>query len=460
METLAFGAGLRQPPRMRDPASLNRTRRQLAAGIGAALATTMLSASALARAVVDAEAFGLVADPERDQTEAFRNAVADAAATGSVLLLPAGTFVVDEIELPSRLAIRGVAGASVLRGRGGRVLFASGATDITLDGIVVDGGGAAPALIDMVDCDGLTLTGLAVSNGTGNGIALAACAGRVEGCSIGAVGQAAVFAIDSRGLVVRSNSVADCGNGGILVWRSEPGADGTLVTANRIRDIRFDDGGNGQNGNGVNVFRAHGVIVADNVISGCAFSAVRVNSGNNTHITGNSCSDCGEVAIFSEFAFSGSVIADNIVDGAASGISITNFDQGGHLAVCTGNLVRNIRPRSQVNPDTSPNGISAEADTLISGNVVDAVPGRGIVVGWGPYLRNVLVSDNLVSNTEIGIAVSVAEGAGTARISGNLVVGATRAAIVGTAWTDMVTDDLAADASRFPQLQIEGNTVA
>ena len=36
------------------------------------------------------------------------------------------------------------------------------------------------------------------------------------------------------------------------------------------------------------------------------------------------------------------VIANNIVDGAALGVSVTNFDEGGRLAVVQGNLIRNL----------------------------------------------------------------------------------------------------------------------
>ena len=38
----------------------------------------------------------------------------------------------------------------------------------------------------------------------------------------------------------------------------------------------------------------------------------------------------------------GSLIANNLIDGAATGISITNLDTGGQLAVCNGNIVRNL----------------------------------------------------------------------------------------------------------------------
>src|SRR5690606_12330312 len=125
------------------------------------------------------------------------------------------------------------------------------------------------------------------------------------------------------------NTVADCGNGGILVHRWEKGEDGTIVTGNRIERISAAHGGTGQFGNGINVYRAGNVIVADNRIADCAFSAIRSNSGSNVQITGNNCARSGETAIYSEFAFEGAIISSNIVDGAANGISIVNFNEGG-----------------------------------------------------------------------------------------------------------------------------------
>jgi uncharacterized secreted repeat protein (TIGR03808 family) len=211
----------------------------------------------------------------------------------------------------------------------------------------------------------------------------------------------------------------------------------------------------------VSIYRADEVIVADNRISDCAFSAVRINTGKNCQIRGNVCIGSGEVAIFSEFAFSGSVIADNIIDGAAQGISITNLDQGGHLATCSGNIVRNIAPRSANNPDTQPVGIYAEADTVVSGNTVDTVPGAGIVAGFGPYVRNLVVADNLVTNAMIGIAVSVVQqqSPGPVRVSGNLVSGAQQG-IVGMEWDKVVSQDLTKEAGRYPNVTVDGNTVS
>ena len=58
-------------------------------------------------------------------------------------------------------------------------------------------------------------------------------------------------------------------------------------------------------------------MVSNNRIAKCAFSAVRANAASNVQIIGNNCRDCGEVGIIVEFAFSGALIANNIVERAA-----------------------------------------------------------------------------------------------------------------------------------------------
>ena len=69
---------------------------------------------------------------------------------------------------------------------------------------------------------------------------------------------------------IAGNTVRGAGNGGILVWRSTPGDDGTLVADNRIEDIANKSGGSGQWGNAINVFRAGNVIVRGNRIRNAA----------------------------------------------------------------------------------------------------------------------------------------------------------------------------------------------
>ena len=264
----------------------------------------------------------------------------------------------------------------------------------------------------------------------------------------------ALFCNDSRGLMITANIIAKSGNGGIRVWQSDKRRDGSLIADNRIEDTRARAGGTGQNGNAINVFRASDVIVRGNHIRNAAFSAIRGNSASNIQIIGNNCAALDEVAIYSEFGFEGAVIADNVVDGAETGISVTNFNEGGRLATVRGNIVRNLGTRRPNRPpDEAGIGIGVEADTAVTGNVIERAARAGISAGWGQYLRNVAITGNVVREAGFGVAVSVAAGAGIAVISGNVFAGTKRGAIVGMEWDKAVTGDLAlAGAERYPQL--------
>jgi uncharacterized secreted repeat protein (TIGR03808 family) len=308
--------------------------------------------------------------------------------------------------------------------------------------------------IRIIDCE--------IMNSGGNGIALEAIEGVVSGTDVVNSAEAAIFSRDARALTIQNNSIRGAGNNGILVWRSNKGDDGTLVIANRIEDIANKRGGSGQYGNAINVFRAGNVIVRGNRIARAAFTAVRGNAASNLQVVGNTVTDIGEVAIYSEFGFEGTVISNNTIDGAALGISVTNFNEGGRLAVVQGNLIRNLknkRPAGTDPNDAAGVGIAVEADASVTGNVIENAPRCGINLGWGQHLRDISVVGNVVRNATVGVSVSVSTGAGTAVIAGNLIAGATRGAIVGMDFAQAVTGDLIKEPARFANLQISGNRV-
>jgi uncharacterized secreted repeat protein (TIGR03808 family) len=341
-----------------------------------------------------------------------------------------------------------------------------GSDHIRLSGLTLDGAGiplpAKRGLLHFAQGRSLRIAACEIVNAGGNGIALEAVEGEVTASTIAAADNG-IFSIDARALRIAGNTVRSAGNGGILVWRTSPGDDGTLVVDNRIEDVANKAGGSGQYGNAINVFRADNVIVRGNRISNAAFSAVRGNAASNLQIVGNTCTGIGEVALYAEFGFEGAVIANNIVDGAAVGVSVTNFKEGGRLAIVQGNIIRNLVARRP--PGTDPNdsagvGIGIEADTVVTGNVVENAPDAGIAAGWGEYLRDVAITANVVRRAGFGITVSVAPGAGTAVIADNLISEVRRGAIVGMAWKNAVTGDLAREgADRYAQLSIGGNRV-
>jgi uncharacterized secreted repeat protein (TIGR03808 family) len=409
----------------------------LAAGVGAS-AAGIRSTSAQAQAAGSTD-LGLVPGSNVDQSSVLQLAVDEAASSGSTLSLPAGRFRVGAIKLRSGTRLIGANGATELEftGSGGSFLTGQEIENVVIEGLTLVGAykglvpDAADGLITLNDVKDARLRNLRITQSAASGISLIKCSGSVTDCRVTEVMDAAIRSIDARGMEIAHNDIADCGNNGIQVWRYSVGEDGTIVTANRIARVRADGGGSGQNGNGINVYRAGGVLVSDNRITDCAFSAVRGNSAANIQILANNCARLGEVALYSEFGFQGAVIANNVVDTAATGISVTNFNEGGRLAVVQGNLIRNMFRREQEPVDVRGHGISVEADTVLSNNVIEKAPTAGIIIGWGSYMREVVASGNLVRDARVGILVTANPGAGACLLSGNMISGSTDGAIRG-----------------------------
>lgn len=412
---------------------------------------------------ISATDLGLKPNAKGDQSAAFRKAIAAAAERGGVLLLPAGTYSVSEIRIDRPVTIQGVRGLTKLVATKRARLFDIEAASVTLDGIGFLGENTpAESEYDLVSARNstdLVIQNCHFSNFAGNGLVLTQCSGRVIHNNASNIGRTGIFALDSSGLEITGNDIADIGNNGIQVWTSEQRPDGTIVSGNRIARVRFDSGGTGQNGNGIAVFRAGNVIVSHNRVSDCAFSAIRNNSGRNCQIVNNSVSRLNETAIYVEFAFDGTAVSGNIIETAASGISITNFDYGGRLAVCANNVIRGITGGGSL-PDTRGIAIGAEADTLVTGNIIEQTAYCGIHVGWGPKTRNILVNGNLIRECPIAIIASVSEGAGPLSITGNMIAQSDKA-IIGMDHTITKTGELTATGAEIPaHLTINGNTVS
>ncbi|MEW9616136.1 TIGR03808 family TAT-translocated repetitive protein [Shinella sp. S4-D37] len=417
------------------------------------------------RGSIDASAHGVRPGADDRKSRAFEKLVKQAAAKNTPVFLPPGDYVVSNVTLPDGTRITGVPGATrIVYGGDGHLFAADGAGRIALADLVIDGanrwlGDTVDGLVHFSNVADVTIENCEIQGSSKTAVSLQRCGGRIERNRLSGAAEYALYAVESRDLSVTGNRVFDCGNGGILIHRWEKGRDGTIVSGNRIARISATLGGTGQYGNGINVFRADGVMISDNHISGCAFSAIRANAGSNVQISGNTCLDSGETAIYSEFGFEGALVTGNLVDGAANGIVIVNFNEGGRLATVTGNLVRNLRLDGPYVHDGAGFGfgIAVEADTVVSGNTVENAARWGLMLGWGPYMRGLVVSGNLVRRSPVGCAVTVVEEAGSALISGNLFEETPDGAIAGYRWNERVTGDLATEGSSFAHLTIERN---
>jgi hypothetical protein len=84
-----------------------------------------------------------------------------------------------------------------------------------------------------------------------------------------------------------------------------------------------------------------------------------------------------------------------------------------------------------------------------------------MLLGWGPYGRNVTATGNAIRKAGVGCAVTVVEGASNILVRDNSFADITEAAIAGYRWIEKVTGDLAIDgADKFPHLNIGGNQLS
>src|SRR5690606_32310509 len=173
------------------------------------------------------------------------------AASDQTLQLPSGNIAVGGLDFPANLVVQGVPGRTelTLLAEGGGLSVQDRAAVVLRD-IGFSGG------LSISASDDITLERCRFSNAA-IGVSISDAGVTLRDCRFTGLGDAAIHAMDSRGLLITGNRIDGCGNAGIRIWRSAngaDGADGSIITGNRIARIGWDGGGNGQNGNGINVF--------------------------------------------------------------------------------------------------------------------------------------------------------------------------------------------------------------
>lgn len=442
-------------------------RRAFLASAAAFAATPALAApiSTLGR---DATQFGLRPNSTDDQTRSLQRAIDETTKARVPLALPPGTYRSSMLTLREGSQLVGIRGATTLAyvGGGPSLLNAERAGNVALNDLTLEGSGIPlpdrRGLVHATNGKNIRIRDCDVGGVNGCGIWFEGISGDVRGTSFTDIATTAIVSFDAAGLIISQNTLREIGNNGIEILRSAIGSDGTMVVDNRIEQVRARSGGTGQYGNAINAFRAGNVLVRGNRISDCALSGIRGNSASGIQIIGNSVTRAGEVALYSEFAFEGAIIAQNVVDGARTGVSVANFNEGGRIAVVQGNIVRNLHTKAPYGDNNEDGGIGiyVEADSAVNGNVVDKAPFAGIMTGWGRYLRDVAVTGNIVRDSFIGVAVSALPGSASTLVSNNVISGAKRGAIVGMDHAKPVTPDLTRpNAERLAHLTIGENKV-
>lgn len=416
---------------------------------------------------LEAAQFGLRPGSAEDQSRVLQAALVEAVKRDAPLIVAPGRYRIANVVLPENARLTGVPGATqFIAAQAGPMLVARRIKRAAIAGIMLDGLdiklGQRVGLLNAEEVLDLALSDCEFINAGSVGLALNRTAGRIERNRFRSMRDSALFSLDSRGLSIEANTVEDCGNNGIQLWRSQAGDDQSLVRGNRLNRIRSDAGGDGPNGNGISLFRAGGVVIEGNTLRDCALTFIRNNSGSNVQILGNQGRRCGETALYSEFAFEGAIIANNLIEDCAQGASVTNLDHGGRLAVVANNIIRNaqkgLAPKGK--EPVGGSGLHVEAEAAVTGNVIENASDVGITLGWSWAMRNLVATGNVVRRTGIGISVSLVPKERNALIANNVISEAKLGAVVGTEFGKAVTGDLTkSEDKRAAGIRIEGNSV-
>ena len=199
-----------------------------AATLGASAGSSAMAAPAappVSALGLDAGQFGLRPGSADDQSRALQRALDEAARTRAPLAIAPGVYRVGGVKLPAGAQLIGVRGATrLVLANGPSLLAAAGADQVTLSGLVLDGGRRPlperRGLVQFENCASLKIADCEIKDAGGNGIVLVASGGEITATTIIGAGDVALHSLDARGLVLARNTINGAGNNGIQVWRS------------------------------------------------------------------------------------------------------------------------------------------------------------------------------------------------------------------------------------------------
>jgi uncharacterized secreted repeat protein (TIGR03808 family) len=188
----------------RDQTIMDVNRRHLigitAAGAGAlALPSRIMAAQPISVLGRDATQYGLRPGSSDDQTKILQRAIDEAARAQAPLAIPPGVYRTGQLRLPNGSKLVGVRGSTRLVFTGGPSMVTSeGSSSLTLEGLVLDGGGIAlPARRGLVHCLGgrdIRIRDCEIVASGGNGIWLENVAGDISGNIISKIAVTAITA--------------------------------------------------------------------------------------------------------------------------------------------------------------------------------------------------------------------------------------------------------------------------
>jgi uncharacterized secreted repeat protein (TIGR03808 family) len=412
-------------------------------------------------------------DPVAAATSMMIAGLNEAALARRPFRLPPGVTTIYHIPLPEGTHLVAARGGSTLRlGYNGGLLSNSGPLDrLTFEGVTFDGAnrptGDGFGLLTFTDVAHVEMDNCTIQHST-TGLLQRRCGGSIRLSTFQDLSNTAIHDDNCAGVTIDANTIRRCGDNGVHHWSLHTKRhDGSRISNNVITDIANRSGGDGMFGNGVRVAECGPVLIENNVVERCAYTAIRNAGGWDVVVANNRCKSFNEKAMYAEFGFRNATFVNNVIEDCGGGISATNYigPGNGAGAQITGNVLSNIRP-SHPNTEFGPRsswltGIEGEGDVLIKGNIVSGSAWFGIIAGFFNARHNVTVEDNRLIDNDYAIGFATQDGVGPCSIIGNDMRGSKKANIVAMFQEKIISGDLSAPqaANAYKNIVIRDNRV-
>ncbi len=265
---LCYGQNVAATAIVREAKAMDR--RHFMGLSGAAAALFGVDAAEAAPAILSGSGkalaeWGVLPDVWADQSAAMQAAIGELAAAGQPIIIPAGRYRFAKLQLPSRAAVFGVPGLTVLSAPAGLPVFESqNAEDISIRGATFSG-----TALSARGCRNLTILDCQVLSSSGDGIVCAGTGLFVAGNRAAACAKAAIW-VEGDGMVT-NNLVSGPGQFGLRLGGAA--RLGTLtVMNNRIENTAVGIGASGS-GDGY-------ALIAMNMIAGAKKGGIRALLGD------------------------------------------------------------------------------------------------------------------------------------------------------------------------------------
>ena len=412
-------------------------------------------------------------DPVAAATAALIAGATEAALARRPYRLPPGVTTIYQLLLPQGAHLVAAKGGSTLRlGYSGPMLSNRDPLDmLTIEGVIFDGANRpinnAFGLLTFVDVAHVDMEDCTIQHTT-TGLMQRRCGGKIRLSTFQDLTGTAIHDDNCAGMTIDANRIRRCGDNGVHHWSMHSKRhDGSRISNNVITDVANRSGGDGMFGNGVRVAECGPVLIENNVVQRCAYTAIRNAGGWDVVVANNRCKSFNEKAMYAEFGFRNATFVNNVIEDCGGGISATNYvgPGNGAGALITGNVISNLRP-SHPDPEFGPRsswltGIEGEGDVLIKGNIVSDSAWFGIIAGFFNARHNVTVEDNRLIDNEYAIGFATQDGVGPCSIIGNEMRGSKKANIVAMFQEKIISGDLSApDAGKaYKNIVIRDNRV-